>query len=136
MKKLTADWIRKAEADYRVANKLGRSRPAENDSVCFHCQQAGEKFLKALLVELGLAVPRTHNLEDLLGLLRPHHPGLFAMRRGLLFLTRFAVDTRYPGFHARRSQAEAALRWAARVRTETRAVLGLRPKRLRRKKPA
>jgi HEPN domain-containing protein len=76
-------------------------------------------------------VPRTHTLEDLLGLLRPHHPVLFALRRGLLFLTRFAVDTRYPGFHARRRQADAARRWAGRVRTESRAILGLRPRRRR-----
>jgi HEPN domain-containing protein len=107
MKKLTAEWIRKAEADYRVARKLARSRPPENDFVCFCCQQAAEKLLKALLVQLGLAVPRTHNLEDLLGLLRPHHAALFTLRRGLLFLTRFAVDTRYPGFQARRRQAGA-----------------------------
>jgi len=134
MKKLTADWIRKAEGDYRVAEKLARTRPPENDFVCFCCQQAAEKFLKALLVELGLNVPRTHNLEDLLGLLRPHHSGLFALRRGLLFLNRFAVDTRYPGFHVRRSQVDAARRWAGRVRTEAYAILGLRPPRLRRRK--
>src|SRR5437660_5981307 len=97
--------------------------------VCFCCQQSAEKFLKALLVELGLPVPRTHNLEDLLGLLRPHHPDLSALRRGLVYLTRFAADTRYPGFHARRRQADAALRWAGRVRTEVRASLGLRPRR-------
>src|SRR5438132_9779822 len=110
MKKLTAEWVRKAERDYRVATRLARSRPAENDFVCFCCQQSAEKYLKALLVELGKSVPRTHNLEDLLGLLRPHHTALSALRRGLLFLTRFAVDTRYPGFHARRSQADASLR--------------------------
>jgi HEPN domain-containing protein len=103
--------------------------------VCFCSQQAAEKFLKALLVELGLTVPRTHNLEDLLGLLRPLHPGLFALRRGLVFLTRFAVDTRYPGFRARRSQADAARRWMARVRTEARAILHLRPRRSRPRKP-
>jgi len=109
-----------------VAQKLARSRPAENDFVCFCCQQAAEKFLKALLVEQGQTVPRTHNLEDLLGLLRPHHPALFALRRGLLFLNRFAVDVRYPGFRTRRRQADAARRWAGRTREEIRAVLGLR----------
>ena len=128
MKKLTGEWVRKAEGDYRVAQKLARSRPLENDFVCFCCQQAAEKFLKALLVERGLTVPRTHNLEDLLGLLRPHHPGLFVLRRGLLFLNRFAVDVRYPGFKTRRRQADAARRWAALVRADVRAILGLRPR--------
>jgi HEPN domain-containing protein len=132
MKKLTAEWVRKAEADYRVAQKLAHGRQPENDSVCFHCQQAAEKLLKALLVEFGLFVPRTHNLEDLLGLVRPHFPALIGLRRGFLFLTRFAVDARYPGFDARRRQADAARRWAARVRSEVRTILALgsgRPRR-------
>jgi HEPN domain-containing protein len=135
MKKLTAEWVRKAESDYRVAKILARNRPVENDFVCFSCQQATEKYLKALLVELSLHVPRTHNLEDLLGLLRPHHPTLFGLRRGLVFLTQFAVDARYPGFRARRSQAMAARRWVDRARDQVRAILGLRPRSRHRKKP-
>ena len=77
-------------------------------------------------MERRQTAPRTHNLEDLLGLLRPHHPGLFALRRGLLFLTRFAVDVRYPGFRTRKRQADAARRWAGQVRADARAILGLR----------
>lgn len=84
MKKLTAEWVRKAESDYRAAEILARNRPPENDLICFCCQQAAEKYLKALLTALRLPVPRVHNLEDLLGLLRPHHPGLFSLRRGLV----------------------------------------------------
>ncbi|MBI1832238.1 MAG: HEPN domain-containing protein [Planctomycetes bacterium] len=134
MKPLTADWIKKAERDFRVGRKLARSQPAENDFVCFCSQQSAEKFLKALLVEQGLSVPRTHNLEDLLNLLRPYHAALWSLRRGMVFLSRFAVDTRYPGFEAKRSQAKAAMRWATRVREAVRAVLGIRPKTQRRKK--
>ena len=44
-------------------------------------------------------------------------------------LTQFAVDTRYPGENASKRQAEAALRWAGRVRTKARAILGIRPRR-------
>jgi HEPN domain-containing protein len=79
--------------------------------------------------ELALSVPRTHDLDDLLALLLPHHPQLRPLRRGLKFLTDFAVDTRYPGANATRRQAEAALRWADRVRTTVRALLGIRPRR-------
>jgi HEPN domain-containing protein len=102
--------------------------------VCFHCQQSAEKYLKALLEELGLRVPRTHNLDDVLNLLLPHHPGLRSLRRGLIFLTYFAVETRYPGESASKRQAAAALRWEERVRTEVRALLGIRPPR-RKKRP-
>ncbi len=48
---------------------------------------------------------------------------------GLVFLTRFAVDTRYPGGYATKRQAVAALRWAEQARAAARALLGLRPPR-------
>lgn len=96
-----------------------------HDARCFHCQQAAEKYLKALLEELGLTISRTHNLEDLLSLLLPHHPRLQSLRRGLIFLTNFAVETRYPGENANKRQAEAAMRWATKVRGTMRLLLGL-----------
>jgi len=98
-----------------------------HDVVCFLFQQCSEKYLKGLLQEIGLTVPRTHVLKNLLVLLRPHHPSLAALRRGLVFLTRFAVDTRYPGFDAKKRQAAAARRWTDRVRTAARAILKLPP---------
>jgi HEPN domain-containing protein len=108
-----------------MARSLARAAERSNDGICFHCQQAAEKYLKALMQELGLAIPRTHALEDLLHLLMPHHSSLIAFRRGLTFLTTFAVETRYPGKTARKRQAEAALRWADKVRAAARSLLGL-----------
>jgi HEPN domain-containing protein len=99
-----------------------------HDGVCFHCQQCVEKYLKALLVELGLAVPKTHDLDHLLTLLRPHHPQLRSLRRGLLFLNDYAVDIRYPSGWASKRQARAALRWAERVRAMARSILGIVPR--------
>src|ERR1700687_4494937 len=115
MKRLTAEWVRKAEADYQVAAKLGRGSESFPDQLCFHCQQSAEKYLKALLEELGHPVPKTHDLDGLRNLLRPSYPTLGRLRRGLLFLTDFAVDTRYPGNRTSKRQAAAALRWAERV---------------------
>lgn len=94
--------------------------------VCFHCQQCAEKYLKGLMEELGLPVPKIHDLELLLTALQPHHPTLRSLRRGLIFLTDFAVDTRYPGASASKRQAISAVRWAARVRAPARALLGIR----------
>jgi HEPN domain-containing protein len=102
--------------------------------VCFHCQQCAEKYLKGLLEELGLAIPKTHDLDQLLTFLLPHHSALRALRRGLTFLTNFAVGVRYPGDNASKRQAQAALRWADRVRTAARSLLGIRVRRTRRKK--
>jgi HEPN domain-containing protein len=78
-----------------------------------------------LLEDLGLSIPRTHVLKDILALLAPHYPSLAVFRRGLTFLTRFAVETRYPGDNASKRQATSALRWADRVRAACRTLLGL-----------
>ena len=109
-----------------MARQASGSPTPLRDGVCFHCQQCAEKYLKALLEELGQPVPRTHDLDHLLTALRPHHSGLVAVRRGLIFLSDFAVDPRYPGANATKRQAASALRWAGRVRAECRMLLGLR----------
>ena len=65
MKRETARWVRKAEMDWEVAHKLADGIPPPRDIVCFHCQQAAEKYLKAILQESGLVVPKTHELADI-----------------------------------------------------------------------
>jgi HEPN domain-containing protein len=104
---------------------LSRGSDPLPDLCCFHAQQCAEKNLKALPEELSLTVPRTHNLVALLPLLVVHHPSLRYHRRGLDFLTRFAVDTRYPGDSATKRQAASALRWAGKVRHTCRDLLDL-----------
>jgi HEPN domain-containing protein len=127
MKRTTAAWVRKAEADYQFAVRAVPHGGAFHDQRCFHCQQSAEKYLKALLEELERRVPRTHVLRDLLAVLVPHYPSLRSFGRGLRFLTRFAVGTRYPGLNATKRETEAALRWAGRVRAACRGVLALPP---------
>ena len=103
-------------------------------SFAFTASSRPEKYLKAILDEQGLMVPRTHDLEDLLSLLLPSHPPLGALRRGLKFLIQFAVEVRYPGFRASKRQAASAVRWGGTVRDACRTVLGLRPPRPRRRR--
>ncbi|OHB85804.1 MAG: hypothetical protein A2V98_13090, partial [Planctomycetes bacterium RBG_16_64_12] len=38
MKKLTAEWVRKAEADFVAAEQLASARPPVHDPLCFHCR--------------------------------------------------------------------------------------------------
>ncbi len=126
MKRSTREWIKKAEEDYVLAQNASRSKLRVHNGVCFHCQQCGEKYLKGLLEELNLPVTKTHDLDLLLTSLKPHHPTLRSLRRGLIFLSDFAVETRYPSKNANKRQATASLRWADRVRTAARILLGIR----------
>jgi HEPN domain-containing protein len=127
MKRTTAEWVRKAEADLVFAQQGSRSKVPLHDGVCFHCQQCAEKYLKGLLEELSLGIPKTHDLDQLLTVLLSHYSSLKSLRRGFVFLTNFAVGVRYPGDNASKRQATAALRWAMKVRAEARKLLGIVP---------
>ena len=130
MKRATAEWVKKAEVDHLAATRLHRKKPPTHDAVRFHCQQCAEKYLKALMEELILAIPKTHDLALLLSALRPHHGrGLRSLDSGMSFLNGFAVDIRYPGKDATKRQEEASLRWAGRARTAARGLLGIGPRR-------
>ncbi|MBI1833118.1 MAG: HEPN domain-containing protein [Planctomycetes bacterium] len=109
-----------------MARAVAKESPPIHDGVCFHCQQAAEKYLKAYLQELGAHVPRTHDLVRLHALIAPHDGTLKGLVRGFRFLSVFAVDFRYPDANATVRQARAALRWAERIRREIRRRLKLR----------
>src|SRR6266852_2431220 len=110
MKRQTAQWILKAEEDIEVARTLAALAKPKRDAACFHCQQTAEKYLKALLQENGLAVPKTHEREDLLDFLLPQDATLAPLRRSLRSLTPYAVNFRYPGVRATTRRMHAALR--------------------------
>src|SRR5260370_12196762 len=112
MKRQTAKWVHKAEQDWEAAHKLASETPPFRDIVCFHCQQAAEKYLKALLQENGLVVPKTHELADIIDLLLPGNATLARLRRRADSLTQYAVDYRYPDMMTRIPQRRADLRHA------------------------
>jgi HEPN domain-containing protein len=58
-------WLAKPDEDVAVAElALGRLPPL-TEPAAFHCQQAAEKMLKALLVTAGAAPARSHDMERL-----------------------------------------------------------------------
>jgi HEPN domain-containing protein len=125
MKRTTREWVRKAENDFQLATVIARGSKPFHDEQSFHCQQTLEKYLKAPLQELGVAFPRTHNLDTLVELLPPHAPKLAGFRRRIDALTSFAVDYRYPVAKASLREMQAALRIASLVRKEIRLMLKL-----------
>jgi HEPN domain-containing protein len=127
MTPLGREWVRKAENDRRTVLQLQRGRARVHEAICFHCQQLAEKYLKALLHEAGQPVPKTHNCSDLVALLLPFHSEVEGVHETASGLTRYAVQYRYPGFHADARMARSAWSAAERIRTEIRRRLGLRP---------
>ena len=117
MKLVTNEWVLLAEDDLRSAKRGFRARKLPSyASACYHAQQCAEKYLKALLQERGIAVPRSHDLPKLVSLIQPALPELILLRNDLKALTGMAVEVRYPGAAVEKEDARQAIKVAERVR--------------------
>ena len=95
--KQTLQWVDKAEHDLLAAEYMIQSAEGMlTDIACFHCQQCAEKYLKAMLVFLGIAFPKTHDLRLLLDLIPSRFP-LNLSRERVVPLNRYVIEGRYPG---------------------------------------
>jgi HEPN domain-containing protein len=115
-------WVRKAEHDLEAANRImAIEEGCPFDMVCFHCQQAAEKYLKCLLTFLGIQKPRTHDLKAIVSLL-PAESRLSLRTEHLVELNPYSVDVRYADDwrEPRLSDARRALALACEVRGEVR----------------
>ncbi|MEM3489235.1 MAG: HEPN domain-containing protein [Nitrososphaerota archaeon] len=91
-------WLIKAMNDYKTAEKLINLPEEEviTDTLCFPCQQAVEKLLKAFLINAGVDFGRVHSLEYLIKLcsnLDDEFEGLYEITANL---TDSVVEVRYP----------------------------------------
>lgn len=89
-------WIFRADEDIAVIDRLFESDvSAYRSSICFHAQQAVEKYLKALLVFEGIDFRKTHDVDYLLAECQKFAPELLG-GIDLKSLTDFGVSVRYP----------------------------------------
>ena len=127
MKRITLEWIAKAEGDYAIVERESRVRKRRNyDAICFHAQQCAEKYLKARLSEAGISFPKIHDLTILLDMVQKSEPMWEAHRRDLAFLTDFAVKFRYPGESADKETALDARSMCRSFRKTVRTSMNLR----------
>jgi HEPN domain-containing protein len=59
-------FLRKAAQDEALLDAVIESDNVSDEVIGFHCQQAAEKMLKALLSDLGAAFHKTHELGALM----------------------------------------------------------------------
>ena len=89
-------WLHKSREDLRAAEvDLAAKPPLLSDSL-FHCQQACEKILKALLCGLQTPFRKTHDLNELGALVIASFPELDPQLESIAHLTTYAVESRYP----------------------------------------
>lgn len=89
-------WIAKADEDRRGAALLLAAEPPLLDPAAYHCQQAAEKLLKAVLTAAARPVPRSHDLEYLGHLVADALPVMAMTAAALADFTPWGTATRYP----------------------------------------
>ena len=118
-------WVRKAEHDLEAATRImAIEEGCPFDTVCFHCQQTAEKYLKCLLTYLGIQAPRTHDLQAL-ALLIPVERSFPVRVEDLAELNPYAVNVRYADDwrEPQLNDARRALALASKVRAAVREVM-------------
>ncbi len=113
-------WLDKADKDL-LSSEHELSLPHQNtitETVCFHCQQAAEKYLKAYLVFLGISFKKTHEIGKLITMCEKKDKDISALKEESDKLTDYAVDIRYPDEFAvpTLDEAEEALEIAKNVK--------------------
>ena len=89
-------WIEKADHDLGSAKVIYLQLPDYFDTITFHCQQAVEKYLKALLILHEINFDRSHDLVYLLELLSRKIEIEESLYTKAVSLNGFGVQIRYP----------------------------------------
>jgi HEPN domain-containing protein len=117
----TRMWLEKANNDFKNAEIIlaAQTESPPLDTVCFHCQQAAEKFIKAFLVFHGKLFPFSHNLADLVAICMQVDLAFAAIQRKAETLTPFAVEIRYPDdfYMPTKEEAKEAFAIATEIKT-------------------
>ena len=93
---LSREWLDIAEIDLNTAVFLLDMRPVPIEVICYHCEQAAEKLLKAVLVHHDIEAPKTHDLVHLCKLCMEVEPDYEQLMDACAELTPYGVQIRYP----------------------------------------
>jgi HEPN domain-containing protein len=75
-----------------------------------------EKYLKAILQEYGIKIPKTHSFAELVALALEQDSDFIQIQADLNVMEGFAVHFRYPGLTADKEEAGTAMEATRRVR--------------------
>ena len=117
------EWLLRAKSNLARAKQ---SKPVDAlwEDVCFDAQQAAEKAVKAVLLWRDVTFPYVHDIEALLTALQRAGHEVSEEMWDADDLSRYAVETRYPGAAPPVSEAdyrhaailaERVVRWAEQI---------------------
>lgn len=112
-------WLDMAEMDYGAAKHLYETcHPMPIEIICYHCQQAAEKAVKALILSTACTddVPKKHDISFLLTQLKDYMEIDECYYDYADALTPYGVAVRYPSeLHLEERHATEALQHARAI---------------------
>jgi len=90
-------WLKRAKSNLGIAKAGKAFEDILYEDLCFDCEQAVEKALKALLVSFDVSFPWTHSIGHLIELIEKQNIEVPNEIMDSISLTAYAVSTRYPG---------------------------------------
>lgn len=96
---LVKNWLEFADMDANLAEfTFENMHPKPLELICYHCQQAAEKSLKALIIAISenIDVPKTHDLALLADNLSANFEIDDSLYNACSDLTPYGVKIRYP----------------------------------------
>jgi HEPN domain-containing protein len=107
-RQLVQAWLTKARRDLTSAHVLAAQVEPLLDTAVYHCQQAGEKAVKAFLTFHDCEFERIHDVERLVRLAIPFESRFAVLVSDARLLTPYATFFRYPGVTAEPTESEFA----------------------------
>ncbi|MFW6311164.1 MAG: HEPN domain-containing protein [Nanoarchaeota archaeon] len=92
------EWIYEANNDLGLAEFVIDNDGKYYDLVCFHCQQAAEKYLKAYIIYLRLHYEKVHDLKYLLNVIEKRREVPDKLKEYAELLNEYTIDSRYPDY--------------------------------------
>ena len=119
-KELYNEWINIADSDYEISKRmLDEHWPKQFINICYHSQQAAEKYLKGYLVynNESIKLLRTHDLVELLNLCTKYDNDFDTLKSIGSSLSPYATQIRYPSnaFDVTEVEAKQALNYAKEI---------------------
>jgi len=90
-------WLDRSQKDYDFATKIEKHFwPKDLEQICYHCQQATEKALKAVLAYNETEIPKIHTIGKLVDACNKYDFSIQIDRKIAKLITDHAALSRYP----------------------------------------
>lgn len=93
---IVGEWLVKADEDLHFAESSLQDGSEFYAQICFHFQQAAEKYLKTFILSQGLPFNKVHDLVNLLKTCAGYDSTLACLKENCIILNAAYIETRYP----------------------------------------